>query len=166
MTIMASLYLNSLSFITHTHTQLEKRLDGSQLFSRWPVDSAISHHSNMPSFSLSPSLILSFSLFSPIRSAKRRKMADKILPQRVRSITKSLICLSLFVHACVYLTCVWLHGAGNCAGAGGQKVKGGSAGQSERSDVFEVVKGVDSQGVCCRVLAWRRGTCGGTWLIW
>jgi len=57
----------SLFLVIHTSTQTHtagKRLDRSQLFSRWPVDSAISHHSNMLSLSLSlsRSFSLSFSL--------------------------------------------------------------------------------------------------------
>lgn len=129
-----------LFYLTHTHTAGKT--------SGWvPViqqmGSAISHHSNMPSFPLS--LFLSLSLFSPIRSAKRRKMADKILPQRVRSITISFICLSPFVLTCVYFMydcmvhVIVLEGRG-------QKVKVGSY-------VFLVVKGVDSQGMYCRVVA-------------
>jgi len=102
----------SLFLVIHTSTQTHtagKRLDRSQLFSRWPVYSAISHHSNMLSLSLSLSFFLSFflsfSLFSPIRSAKRRKMADKILPQRVSSITAAFICLSVFVYSSLNFQC-------------------------------------------------------------
>uniref|UniRef100_A0A672JXN8 SWI/SNF-related matrix-associated actin-dependent regulator of chromatin subfamily D member 3-like n=1 Tax=Sinocyclocheilus grahami TaxID=75366 RepID=A0A672JXN8_SINGR len=67
---------------TDTHTlphRLSRILDQPQNFSRCPGCSTVSLHSNILGFFLP---FLSVSPFSPFCSAKRRKMADKILPQR------------------------------------------------------------------------------------
>lgn len=87
---------------THTHSWDAGVLDMAQHFSRWPGCYAISHHSNMLSF---PSFSLSFS--PSLSSAKRRKMADKILPQRVRLhiFTFVAVCFSL----CVFFILCALH---------------------------------------------------------
>jgi len=87
-----------ISVHTHTHTHTHKHswdagvLDVAQHFNRWPGCYAISHHSNMLFFPLSLCLSL------PVSSAKRRKMADKILPQRVR--------LHIFTFVVLFLLCV------------------------------------------------------------
>uniref|UniRef100_A0A672JYA5 SWI/SNF-related matrix-associated actin-dependent regulator of chromatin subfamily D member 3-like n=1 Tax=Sinocyclocheilus grahami TaxID=75366 RepID=A0A672JYA5_SINGR len=71
---------------TDTHTlphRLSRILDQPQNFSRCPGCSTVSLHSNILGFFLP---FLSVSPFSPFCSAKRRKMADKILPQRIREL--------------------------------------------------------------------------------